>query len=135
MERSQFLIEMGSKIRKRRKELNLSQEELAKMTGYKDRSSIARLEKGEFDLSTSKIKLFAAALKIEPEYFTKSSYDDERFSTLNAEELSELDKILKEANLFFNNEEASLEDKELLHKELTEMFFIAKFKDQEKNKK
>lgn len=50
-------------IKKRRLELNLSQEELAEMTGYTSRSSIAKIEKGLVDLSQSKITLFAHALK------------------------------------------------------------------------
>lgn len=55
-------------IKKRRLELNLSQEELAEMTGYTSRSSIAKIEKGLVDLSQSKITLFANALKTTPAY-------------------------------------------------------------------
>lgn len=37
-------------IKRFRKEKGLSQEELARMTGYTDRSSIAKIEKGDVDL-------------------------------------------------------------------------------------
>ena len=41
---------------------NMSQDTLAKLTGYTDRSSIAKIEKGTVDLQQSKIELFAKAL-------------------------------------------------------------------------
>ncbi len=49
-------------IRKRRNELGLSQADLAKRLGYSDKSTIARIEKGETDLGVDKVKLFAEAL-------------------------------------------------------------------------
>lgn len=53
-------------IREFRKRLGMSQEELAKLTGYTDRSSIAKIESGKVDLPQSKIKLFAHALHVSP---------------------------------------------------------------------
>ena len=38
------------RIRRRREELGLSQDELAKKLGYKSRSSINKIEKGENDI-------------------------------------------------------------------------------------
>ena len=62
------MLQLYTNIRKRRMELGLSQDELAQKTGYKDRSSIAKIEKGKVDLSQTKIKLFADALETtEPE--------------------------------------------------------------------
>ena len=43
-----------------------SQESLAEMVGYKDRSSIAKVESGLVDLSESKIAAFAKALSVSP---------------------------------------------------------------------
>lgn len=40
----------------------MSQDTLAKLTGYTDRSSITKIEKGQVDLQQSKIELFAKAL-------------------------------------------------------------------------
>lgn len=53
-------------IKARRLELQMSQEQLAKLTGYSDRTSISKIEAGKVDLSQSKIKLFAAALQTTP---------------------------------------------------------------------
>lgn len=59
-------IAMGIFIRNRRKELKITQDELAKLTGYSDRSSIAKIEKGVVDLSQSKIIDFSKALNVTP---------------------------------------------------------------------
>ena len=50
------------RIKSRREELGLSQEELAHRIGYKDRSSIAKIESGVNDITQSKIKAIADAL-------------------------------------------------------------------------
>lgn len=51
-------------IRKRREQLGLTQGELAEMLGYKSRSTIAKIESGENDLTQSKIVEFAKALRV-----------------------------------------------------------------------
>lgn len=53
-------------IKKLRIERGMSQEELAKKTGYTDRSSIAKIESGKVDLTNSKIAEFAKALGEDP---------------------------------------------------------------------
>lgn len=61
------MLEIYKRIRARREELGLSQEELAKRMGYKSRSSINKIEKGENDIPQSKIIAFAQALGTTPE--------------------------------------------------------------------
>ena len=56
------------RIKQRREELDMSQEVLAKKLGYKDRSTIARIENGENDITQSKIEMFAKALDTSPAY-------------------------------------------------------------------
>lgn len=60
------MIELYKNIKNLREEKGLSQEDLAKMTGYTSRSSIAKIEKGEVDLQRSKIIAFANALGVQP---------------------------------------------------------------------
>lgn len=60
------MLKLYNNIKQRRKELNISQEKLAKMVGYNDRSAITKIEKGEVDLPQSKIILFAKALNTTP---------------------------------------------------------------------
>ncbi|MGD8399731.1 MAG: helix-turn-helix domain-containing protein [Bacillota bacterium] len=59
-------MELFKRIKMRREELGMSQEELAKLLGYKSRSTIAKIEVGENDLTQSKIAAFAKALKTTP---------------------------------------------------------------------
>lgn len=56
------MIKLYQNIKRLREENGLSQEALAKLTGYTDRSSITKIEKGQIDLQQSKIELFAKAL-------------------------------------------------------------------------
>ena len=61
------MLTLYRNIRSRRTELKMSQDTLAELTGYKDRSYIAKIEKGEVDISESKIREFAKALKVSPQ--------------------------------------------------------------------
>jgi len=51
-----------NKIKARRKELGMTQDDLAKKIGYYDKSMVSRIERGGCDLPHSKIVLFAKAL-------------------------------------------------------------------------
>ena len=57
---------VGERIRKRRKELNLTQDELAKRMGYTSRTAISNVEKDLEDLTTTRVKKFANALETTP---------------------------------------------------------------------
>ena len=67
------------RIKKLRIEKGLSQEDLAKKVGYTHRSSIGKVETGLVDLSQSKIKAFAKALDVTPQYlmgWEDDNYED-----------------------------------------------------------
>ena len=49
------MLPLYKNIKSKRTELKMSQDTLAELTGYKDRSSIAKIEKGEVDLAESKV--------------------------------------------------------------------------------
>ena len=57
-----------NRIRERRKQLGMTQEELATKMGFKTKGSISKIEAGERNLPTSKIKLFAEVLDTTPAY-------------------------------------------------------------------
>lgn len=61
-------MKLYENIKACRKAAKMTQEELARRTGYTDRSSIARIEKGEIDLPQSKILQFAEALGTTPSH-------------------------------------------------------------------
>lgn len=55
-------MSVGTNIKKRRFELRMSQQELANAMGYKTRSTIAKIESGENDVSQKKLQKFAEIL-------------------------------------------------------------------------
>ena len=55
-------MSVGTNIKKRRFQLRMSQQELAEAMGYKTRSTIAKIEAGENDVSQKKLQKFAAVL-------------------------------------------------------------------------
>ena len=59
---------VGELIRARRKQLRMSQEELATRTGYGGRSAINKIEKSVNNLPQEKILAFAQALQTTPVY-------------------------------------------------------------------
>ena len=60
-------MSVGDNIKRRRFELKMSQQELADAMGYKTRSTIAKIEAGENDVSQKKLQRFAAILDTTPE--------------------------------------------------------------------
>lgn len=60
-------MNIGERIRNRREELGLTQEELAKKLGYKSRSSVNKVETSR-ELSNKKVRLYADALDTTPAY-------------------------------------------------------------------
>lgn len=72
---------IGERILQRRIELNMSQEELALKIGYKDRSSIAKIESGERDIRQRKVIDLANALNTTPQWLM--GYGDEDLGSLS----------------------------------------------------
>ena len=60
------MMDLYKNIKTLRKMKKMSQEDLADKAGYTDRSSIAKIEKGEIDLSQSKILLFSEIFGVTP---------------------------------------------------------------------
>ena len=60
------MSDLSTRVRLRREQLGLSQQELAQRMGYRSRSSITKLEKGINDLPQSKVEELAQALETTP---------------------------------------------------------------------
>ena len=112
---------LGEKVKLRREELNLSQEELAEKMNYKSKTSIHKIEVGITDLPLSKVKELAAVLKTTPAYLMgwedkKEEKENNIFSQLTDEELAKLEKFKNMSTVMFMNEgnDISDEDKETL---------------------
>lgn len=64
---------MGLKIKSLREQKKMSQTELAKMVGYKDKTAIAKVEAGKVDLPQSKVVAFSKALDTTISFFFDDS--------------------------------------------------------------
>lgn len=90
---------IGERIKQRRTELGLSQEEVANKLGYKSRTSVFKVEQGITDLPLSKVKEFAKVLKTSPSYLMGWAEEEnkDRFkvdtSMLTEAELAEFNKV------------------------------------------
>ena len=92
-------METHENIKLLRESQGLSQEALAEKVGYKDRSSIAKIESGAVDLSQSKIAAFAKALNVTPAQLMGIS--DEPSRSLPSQHSSNA-KICKETSPWYN---------------------------------
>lgn len=61
-------MDIGNRIRERRIELGMTQDELARVAGYKSKSSINKIEVDGRGLPQDKIVAIAKALKVTPSY-------------------------------------------------------------------
>ena len=78
----EFVLMQGALVKRRRTQLKLTQEELARRIGYASKSSINKIELGEKTIPQTKIPAFAAALDVPVSYFSgyfKDSNWDETF--------------------------------------------------------
>lgn len=83
--------ELYKRIKKRRTELGMSQEELARRAGYTSRSTIARIEHGEINLPQSKVIDIAQALRVTPSYLM--GWEDEEVAILTARQEETIEKF------------------------------------------
>lgn len=137
------MLEIYKRIRARREELGISQEELAKRLGYKSRSSINKIEKGENDIPQSKIVAFAEALRTTPERLmgweqspAPASDDLPTVSPtgqkIDARTRRQLEAVLDDDNLTYNGVVLNGEDKEKVKKALELIFWDVKEKNKRK---
>ena len=65
------------RIRHRREQLDMSQEELASKIGYKDRTAVSKMENGQRQIKQSMIVKLAAALDTTPSYLMGWDREDD----------------------------------------------------------
>ena len=83
---------IGNNISRFRKELGMTQEDLAKLMGYKSKSTINKIELGINDIPQSKIVQFAQVLGTTPAELMGWEEEDKRDSPTEAD-LSEGEKM------------------------------------------
>lgn len=120
---------LGDRVKRKREELKLSQEELAEKMGYKSKTSIHKIEQNITDLPLSKVEELSKVLRVSTSYLM--GWEEEPTKTidpiieeyhLDDYELAEYNKILNMNMLMFNDKELSEEGKEKLQIALKEVF-------------
>ena len=76
-----MVTDIGERIKRRREELDMSQDELARAAGYKSRSSINKIEVDGRGLPQKKIVAIANALRVTPAYLMGWE-DEEKVRTI-----------------------------------------------------
>lgn len=122
------MLKLYENIKKRRIELNMSQQELAELVGYKGKSMISQIERGCVDISESMIMKFAEVLKISPWKLMGQEDELETFDTPEAFERRwrelgggrhPIDLTDKEYDLIVNYRAASEEDQKMVDRILS----------------
>ena len=93
--------EIGKRIRSRREQLGMTQEELASRLGYKSKTTIAKIENGTNDIVQSKVTEFAKVHDTTPAYLMGWTQLDgnvvnEKEPELTARDEKDIAKILEQ---------------------------------------
>ena len=100
------MLKLYENIKKYRKLKGMSQSELAKRTGYSNRSAISRIENGDIDLPQSKILLFAEALGVDVgELMGDTSYNETINATIEQMNSKQRDRLLAYARFILSDKE------------------------------
>lgn len=83
-------MNIGERIKRKREELNMSQDELARKLGYKSRSSINKIERDASGLPQNKIAAIAAALDTTPSYIMGWEGNTENIASFHAKILKDI---------------------------------------------
>lgn len=84
----------GERVRARRIELGLSQEELAKSLGYTSRSTINKIENGTNDVVQTKVVDFARALDTTIPYLMAWDENSDIYKDQLVPDLNDMEKIV-----------------------------------------
>lgn len=88
---------IGDNILQKRKELGMTQEELAKRLGYKSKSTINKIEMGINDVPQSKIVKIAEVLCTSPAYLMGWKEDSKKENSPNELKLTEGEEFVLSA--------------------------------------
>lgn len=100
---------IGERIKMRREELNMTQEELAHQLGYKSSTSIAKIESSKREPQLKKFKQLAEALQTTPEYIL--GWNQERKEIIMDKQNADIKKNIRtdaDALEFYKNADAGI---------------------------
>ena len=94
-----FIMTIGDRIRTRREELGMSQEELSQKLGYKSRSSVNKIENDGRNLPQKKIAAIAKVLETTPSYIIGWREDTDeiikKYKTLDDSDKEIIDDLIE----------------------------------------
>lgn len=99
------MAEIGKRIKQKREELKITQEELAVKLGYKSKTTIAKIENGTNDIVQSKVVEFAKALNTTVAYLM--GWDDNEKQEDIETVASVLDLVYNDKNIQLITEKCS----------------------------
>ena len=117
---------IGSRIKALRKQIGLTQSELASRFGV-DRSTVASWEINRREIDFETLKQLSALFEVRPEYLLCTT--DEKSpanTTLSNKKTKDLDEFLREADIMFKGTPLSDDAKDRLRNILTEIDGMAK---------
>lgn len=85
---------IGKRIKERRIALGMTQEELAKKMGYSTRQAISKVEKGDDNITSDRVKKFADALDVSVSYIM--GWDEEQINAIEEERKDVIDYIVEQ---------------------------------------
>ena len=141
-------MELALLLKKYRESRNLSIKQLSQLAGVGN-GTIGEIERGKNKSRPATLEKLSKALKLTPEErerlfsclvpkdIGKKIIDasDSRVLELNKRELSQFEKTMEEASLFFNDETVSEEDKQKMVLAISKLFFESKEMNKDKYKK
>ena len=141
-------MELALLLKKYRESRNLSIKQLSQLAGVGN-GTIGEIERGKNKSRPATLEKLSKALKLTPEErerlfsclvpkdIGKKIIDasNPRVLELNKRELSQFEKTMEEASLFFNDETVSEEDKQKMVLAISKLFFESKEMNKDKYKK
>lgn len=137
-----FVPDIGKRIKEKRIELGITQEDLASKLGYKSKTTIAKIENGTNDITQSRVVDFANALNTTPAYLMGWEEPESQSSTiLNKKDERDIAKRLEQTldqlesdqdGLMFSGEPLDDQTRELLKASLQNSITIAKINAKQK---
>lgn len=119
------MSDIGERIKKKRKELGMTQEYLSNKLGYKSKTTIAKIENGTNDIKQNRVKDFAKVLHTTPAYLM--GYTDSNEQNDMSTRLQEMiDQLQDEEDLQFGQKPMDNKTRELLKMNLNNILAITK---------
>lgn len=134
--------DIGKRIKEKRIELGITQEDLASKLGYKSKTTIAKIENGTNDITQSRVVDFANALNTTPAYLMGwEDSESQSVPALNKKDERDIAKRLEQTldqlesdqdGLMFSGEPLDDQTRELLKASLQNSITIAKINAKQK---